>query len=314
MATYAGGRVEVPDALELIGAVSREAIFELVELVAGGHSGEAIERLESSLDSGSDPEQLMRGLVAHLRHLFLLQQGARARDEWGLVAEEIERLEAQTHVLAATQVVRTLDLLADAQLRIRNGADARMQLELVAAKLGRPALDPTLEGLATRVANLERGVRPAHDASRPIAPQAPPAPTRATRPPVPQEGPRAATPADHPRRHPRPPRRPHPMPQARPLDPPRPGRLRSRRPRSPLPRGRLPRSRPPRRRRPGPRARPGPRRRRAPPRPTHPPRRGPTRSRPTMSIWSTSNGRGPGSCPPSRSSRPRRVGSWTAPA
>lgn len=194
VATYAGGRVEVGDALELIGAVSREAIFQLIDLVVGGHGGEAIEMLESTMDAGTDPEQLMRGLVAHLRYLFLLQQGARPREEWGLAQEELTRLEAQSHVVSASAVVRALDLLADAQLRIRNGADARLQLELVAAKMGRPALDPTLEGLATRIANLERGL-PAGGppAAAPGATPSPaPAPAPPAPPPVPDAGPSPA--------------------------------------------------------------------------------------------------------------------------
>ena len=39
IATYADGRVEVSDALELLGAVARETIFELVDLMAGGRRG-----------------------------------------------------------------------------------------------------------------------------------------------------------------------------------------------------------------------------------------------------------------------------------
>jgi DNA polymerase III subunit gamma/tau len=161
VSSYAGGRVEVGDALELIGAVARETLFELVELVAGGDPAGAFTLLESALDAGADPEQVMRGLVTHLRYMCLLQQGAEPRDEWAFAAEELARLQSQANQLTPTQVVRALDLLADAQVRIRHGgADARLQLELVAAKLGRPALDPALAGLAARLEALEAGEAP----------------------------------------------------------------------------------------------------------------------------------------------------------
>ena len=39
IATYAGGRVDARDALELLGAVARETIFELVDLMAAGRGG-----------------------------------------------------------------------------------------------------------------------------------------------------------------------------------------------------------------------------------------------------------------------------------
>jgi DNA polymerase III subunit gamma/tau len=170
ISTYAGGRVEVGDALELIGAPSRESVFELVDLMAGGDAAGAFELLGSTLDGPVDPEQAIRGLVAHLRYVCLLQQGARPRDEWAFSPEEVARLQAQANQLPASQVVHGLDLLADAQVRIRHGgADPRLQLELVAARLSRPALDATAAALASRVEALEA------DAARP-APAPAPAP------------------------------------------------------------------------------------------------------------------------------------------
>ena len=156
ISTYAGGRVEVGDALELIGAVSRESVFELVNLMAGGDAAGAFELLQATLDGPVDPEQAIRGLVGHLRYVCLLQQGARPRDEWAFSPEEVARLQAQANQLPASQVVHGLDLLADAQVRIRHGgADPRLQLELVAARLSRPALDASAAALAARVEALE---------------------------------------------------------------------------------------------------------------------------------------------------------------
>ena len=55
------------------------------------------------------------------------------------------------------QVVHGLDLLADAQVRIRHGgADLRLRLELVAARLSRPALDATAAALASRTRRWRR--------------------------------------------------------------------------------------------------------------------------------------------------------------
>ena len=168
IATYADNRVEASDALELLGAVARETIFELVDLMAGGDAAGGFELLETVLDGPVDPEQAMRGLVNHLRYLCLLQQGARPRDEWSFSPEEVARLQAQANQLPDAQVVRGLDLLSDAQLRIRHGgADPRLQLELVAARLARPALDASAGALAARVEALESA------APRTVTPPAP---------------------------------------------------------------------------------------------------------------------------------------------
>jgi DNA polymerase III subunit gamma/tau len=184
IATYAGGRVEPADALELLGAVARETIFELVDLMAAGEAAGAFELLQETLDGPVDPEQALRGLVAHLRYVCLLQQGARPRDDWAFAPEEVARLQAQANQLPDAQVVRGLDLLSDAQVRIRHGgADPRLQLELVAARLSRPSLDPATAALAARIEALEAG-RPA------VAPPAPAAPV-----PVPAPAPEAPSPA-----------------------------------------------------------------------------------------------------------------------
>ena len=190
IATFGNGTVEMADALDLLGVVSRETLFDLVDLMTQGDAAGAFEMLESALDGGADPEQLMRGLVTHLRHACLLQQGAQAREEWALAPDELDRLHAQANQLSPVQVVRAIDLIADAQVRITHGqADPRIQLELVAAKLSRPFLDPGIEGLAARLEMLERGTpgqappapapaaprRPARDASTAVdaAPAAP---------------------------------------------------------------------------------------------------------------------------------------------
>ncbi len=179
---YSGGRVALAEVLELLGAVARETLFELVDLLASGDAAGAFSLLEDVLDSGSDPEQLLRGLTTQLRCVCLLQQGAGARDEWAFAPDELVRLSAQANQLAPAQVIRALDLLADAQVRIRTGgADPRLQLELVAAKLARPALDADVAAIVPRLEVLERtgassATAPPPPAATLTAPAAEPAP------------------------------------------------------------------------------------------------------------------------------------------
>jgi DNA polymerase-3 subunit gamma/tau len=209
IATFGGGKVEVRDALEQLGAVERETLFELVELMAQGDAAGSFELLEDIIDGGADPEQLMRGLVGHLRYACLLQQGAQSREEWAFAPEELDRLRAQANQLSPAQVVRGLDLLGDAQVRIRHGqADPRLQLELVCAKLARPALDASVQALAGRVDALERGRVAAMGTLAPtVAADPPPRPAPgADAPPPPPPAPVADAPP------PRPARREDPVP------------------------------------------------------------------------------------------------------
>ena len=199
LATFGGGEVVVADVLELFGAVEREEIFELADHLAAGNAAGAFEQLEATLDRGADPEQLIRGLVTHLRYLCLLQQGAHPREDWAYSPEELDRLRAQANQLPPARVVRGLDLIADAQVRIRHGqADPRIQLELVAAKLAHPALDASVQALVGRVEALERGGAASGGATPqpPVAQSPDDAPSEVAAPPPPVTAPPAARPRE----------------------------------------------------------------------------------------------------------------------
>ncbi len=190
LATYGGGTVGISDVLDLFGAVEREEIFTLADQIALGNAVGAFETLEATLDRGADPEQLIRGLITHLRYLCLLQQGAHPSDGWAYSADELERLRGQANQVPPSRVLRGIDLIADAQIRIRHGqADPRIQLEVVVAKLAQSGYDESVKALVARIEALERGrgvTPPPPPAAATPAPVAPAPAPAAIAPPAPQ--------------------------------------------------------------------------------------------------------------------------------
>lgn len=178
LATYGDGQVRIADVLDLFGAVEREEIFTLADQIAVSDAAGAFETLEATLDRGADPEQLIRGLITHLRYVCLLQQGAHPSDDWAYSSDELDRLRGQANQVAPSRVLRGIDLIADAQIRIRHGqADPRIQLELAVAKLSQPAYDESVQSLVARIEALERGrgvTAPAPVAPPPASIPAPP--------------------------------------------------------------------------------------------------------------------------------------------
>ena len=199
-----------PRRMDLLGVVERETIFALADHLAAGDAARGFELIEDAAEAGGDPEHLLRGLANHLRYVCLLQQGAEPREEWAYSAEELDRLRAQANQLARSQVIRGLDLIADAQVRIRHGgAEPRLQLELIAAKLAHPALDLHADALLGRIERLEGGLGPAAIAAAPqAAPLAAPTPVAAAPAPAPAAQALAQTP-------------PAPIPPARAAESPR---------------------------------------------------------------------------------------------
>jgi DNA polymerase-3 subunit gamma/tau len=91
--------------------------------------------------------------------------------ELRITPEQDERLAAQAKAVAPADVVRLLDMIALALRALKDGADARTQLELALVKAAEPAYDPTLKALLARIERLEgRGGAPAPASRAPSEP------------------------------------------------------------------------------------------------------------------------------------------------
>jgi len=168
----------VQDVLQLLGAVEEEVLFRLCDLVVDGDTAGALVFLEELSERGQDLGRLVIDLLEHLRHLMLVQHTGEVPETLPVTEETRERLREQANQLAATTVVRLIDLLTPAVEDMRQGGDPRLPLELALVKVTRPGSDLSREGLALRLDRLEHG----HAAAVPVeraetpAPAAPPAP------------------------------------------------------------------------------------------------------------------------------------------
>ena len=79
--------------------------------------------------------------------------------ELRVTPEQDERLAAQARAVAPADVVRLLELIAAALRALKDGADARTQLELALVKAAEPAHDPSAKALLARIERLEARAR-----------------------------------------------------------------------------------------------------------------------------------------------------------
>jgi DNA polymerase-3 subunit gamma/tau len=120
------------------------------------------------------------------------------------------RLAEQASALSATDAVRLLDLVSAALEATANGAQARIQLELVLVKAAAPEVDPSMAALLARIERLEQGggglratqrpaPKPAAAREEPVAAREEPAAAREPRAPaVPEPEPEAPKPSEQP--------------------------------------------------------------------------------------------------------------------
>jgi DNA polymerase-3 subunit gamma/tau len=194
LSTYADDEtITAPDVLAVLGVADAEQLFEALDAVVAHDPAGALRIAARLTGSGRDPGQILRDLEIHARELLAVQVLGEVPEELRITPERDARLLAQAHALAETDAVRLLDLVAAALEATANGAQARIQLELVLIKAAAPEVDPSSAALLARIERLEAALAggPAVVARAVPAPSPPAAPA-----PSASSDPIAATPAE----------------------------------------------------------------------------------------------------------------------
>ena len=156
LSTYAGDEtIAAPDVLAVLGVADAEQLFEALDAVVAHDPAAALRIAARLTGSGRDPGQILRDLEIHGRELLAVQVLGEVPEELRITPERDERLQAQAQALAETDAVRLLDLVAAALEATANGAQARIQLELVLIKAAAPEVDPSAAALLARIGRLE---------------------------------------------------------------------------------------------------------------------------------------------------------------
>ncbi|HEY2317453.1 MAG TPA: DNA polymerase III subunit gamma/tau [Solirubrobacteraceae bacterium] len=192
--TYAGDdQIAAADVLAVLGVADAEQLFEALDAVIAHDPAAALRSAARLTATGRDPGQILRDLEVHGRELLAVKMLEGVPEELRVTPERDERLLAQSRALAGTDIVRLLDLVSAALEATANGAQARIQLELVLIKATAPEVDPSAAALLARIDRLEAALAGERPAPAPTAAAAPPSnggdPAPRAQPPAPEPAP-----------------------------------------------------------------------------------------------------------------------------
>jgi DNA polymerase-3 subunit gamma/tau len=162
---YSGASIALEDVLAVLGAADADLLFGAVDAVAAGDGRTALLAAARLAESGRDIGRFFSDLEAHTRALLVVQTLGEVPPELQVTAEQDERLREQAVRVGQTDVVRILDLIAFGLRAMKDGSDARTQLELALVKAAVPKVDASAKALQSRLERLEAG-RPAPPAGR----------------------------------------------------------------------------------------------------------------------------------------------------
>ena len=194
---YSGPTIALDDVLAVLGAADADLVFGAVDAIAAGQQREALLAAARLAESGRDLGRFVSDLEAHARGLMVVQTLGEVPAELRITPEQDQRLAEQARRVGPATVVRLLELIAVALRAMKDGADARTQLELALLKAAQPAYDPTVKALLARIERLESAraggsPSPAGAAALTPSPRAPSAPAtaagRAAAPAEPEAG------------------------------------------------------------------------------------------------------------------------------
>lgn len=152
---FTGPKVTLAGVADVLGTVADQVLADLAERIATGDVAGLLVAVGRLADSGQDLRQLARDAVEHLRSLLLLQAAPDAR----LVETTPERLAslaAQAGRFGRVELIRAIELLADAQAQMRRGS-TRLPLEIALVKAAMPEACGDAAALGARLDRLERG-------------------------------------------------------------------------------------------------------------------------------------------------------------
>src|SRR5580700_873238 len=168
------GRGSARDALSALDQVvasgsadaARPELAGLVDALADGDVGQVLVAINALMAGGWGPQQLATELIDDLRQVFL---AALAPKLCAASGPSLQRFRAVAATMGLARVVRSIEILGQALIDMREAPDAQVVLEIALVRAVRPDLDSGMEALSERVAVLERSVAGAPAFPRPVA-------------------------------------------------------------------------------------------------------------------------------------------------
>jgi DNA polymerase-3 subunit gamma/tau len=157
LSSYCDGAVTLQDALAILGVAEQDLLFELVDIADEKDSQAALLFVERLVQGGTDLNQFLKDVLGHLRDLYVVQHTVEPPASIGTSEEHLDGLRSQANRVSTGLLLDFIDLVGEAQRAVRQGADPRLELEVLLIKLTRPDTDLSLRGLAARLDGLEHG-------------------------------------------------------------------------------------------------------------------------------------------------------------
>ena len=163
------GTVDPAGVRRALGLASSEAFTRLAGSIAGQDAKAALELVAELAADGVDLRRFVAEAVGFFRGVFLAHYAPNLAEISDEPAEVYESWKKTAEIVPATDVLRAVDLLGEALIRLREGREERLMVELALIKLTRPETASDPDALVSRMDRLERRIGKPSEAAPPVS-------------------------------------------------------------------------------------------------------------------------------------------------
>ena len=187
--SFCGQTIQEPDVLSMFGLTARAQILALAGAILSADPNTCLKELNDLAKSGKDLPRLLSDVLSHFRNLLIFQVSKGDLSLLDVSEAEAATLREQAGDIRGDTLTRILEVLTEAEGRIRDAASKKIFLELTFLRAIEARNAISIDAVLAKLQEMRNGGGPASDSgsrnSAP-APASRPAPPRPASPPVQQ--------------------------------------------------------------------------------------------------------------------------------
>ncbi len=192
--SFSDGNISEESITDILGILSNDKLFALDQAGKESQIKLAFEMAETVFSEGKDISHFFETVIDHFRTILLVQLTNSCKE---IPQEELQRYQLSAKNYRQEQLLYILDVLTEAQEKLKFAPSKRVALEVVLMKIIRSHHRIPVDMLVKRLVDLEKTIQSSaasNTQATAVAPARPPQPVAAPPPPAPPSPPRPPAP------------------------------------------------------------------------------------------------------------------------
>jgi len=156
--SFCGDKIEEPDVLSMFGLTAHGQLMDLSRSVLAGEIEPTLRQLNDLANNGKDLGRLLTDLLNHFRNLLIFQVSRGDLKMLEVSETEAAVLADQSKMAGTDGLVRILEVLTDAEMRLRDAASKKILIEVTLLKAVEARSALSIDSVLKRLQDLRTGL------------------------------------------------------------------------------------------------------------------------------------------------------------